>query len=222
MIDATSAAAATTTASTSSANVTQASGLTSDFNTFLQMLTAQARYQDPLEPIDSTEYAAQLAQFSMVEQQVQTNDTLTALITQMGTANMASLSGWVGMEVRAPTPMFFDGSPITVSPNPASVSDQVILVVSDLEGNEVQRMEVPVSAEPIEWAGVDDDGSPFSNGTYQFTIESHKSGELLLAEAAEVYSKISEAQVQGGAVVLILEGGQAVLASSVSALREPG
>ena len=44
------------------------SAVTSDFETFLNMLTAQAKDQDPLEPIDSTEYAAQLAQFSMVEQ----------------------------------------------------------------------------------------------------------------------------------------------------------
>ena len=53
--------------------------LSSDFETFLQMLTAQARYQDPLEPIDSSEYASQLAQFSMVEQQVLSNDLLTSL-----------------------------------------------------------------------------------------------------------------------------------------------
>lgn len=50
--------------------------LSSDFEVFLQMLTAQAEYQDPLEPIDSSEYAAQLAQFSMVEQQVMTNDLM--------------------------------------------------------------------------------------------------------------------------------------------------
>ena len=56
------------------------SALTSDFDTFLKMLTAQAKYQDPLEPLDSTEYAAQLAQFSMVEQQVQTNEQLLSLI----------------------------------------------------------------------------------------------------------------------------------------------
>ena len=68
MVDAVSATqpVATTTGTSPSST----SALTSDFETFLKMLTTQARYQDPLEPLDSQEYASQLAQFSMVEQQV--------------------------------------------------------------------------------------------------------------------------------------------------------
>ncbi len=66
--------------------------LSSDFETFLQMLTAQARYQDPLEPIDSSEYAAQLAQFSMVEQQVQSNELLQALSAQMSASAIGQLN----------------------------------------------------------------------------------------------------------------------------------
>ena len=58
--------------------------LSSDFETFLQMLTVQARYQDPLEPLSSSDYAAQLAQFSMVEQQVLTNDQLGNLAGLIG------------------------------------------------------------------------------------------------------------------------------------------
>lgn len=79
-----SAPSAIATATAATADKSSASGLASDFETFLKMLTAQARYQDPLEPIDLTEYASQLAQFSMVEQQVKTNDMLSALSGQFG------------------------------------------------------------------------------------------------------------------------------------------
>lgn len=214
-----SAAPASTMPGTNTETPAQPKALTSDFETFLKMLTAQARYQDPLDPIDSSEYAAQLAQFSMVEQQVQTNDVLAALYAQMGNSNMASLAGLVGMEARALSPAYFDGSPITVSPNPALVSDQVFLVVHDETGTEVQRLAVPVSAEPVEWAGVDDEGDPLPTGAYSFTIESLKDGEVILSEQAEVYSRVAEAQVRDGQVTLILEGGLAVLSSSVTALR---
>ena len=44
--------------------------LSSDFETFLKMLTTQMQNQDPLNPVDSTDYATQLATFSSVEQQV--------------------------------------------------------------------------------------------------------------------------------------------------------
>ena len=51
----------------------------SDFQTFLELLTAQMRHQDPLEPLDSTQFVAQLAAFSSVEQQIETNSKLDEL-----------------------------------------------------------------------------------------------------------------------------------------------
>ena len=201
------------------ASEANSSALSSDFNTFLKMLTAQARYQDPMDPIDSSAYAAQLAQFSMVEQQVKTNDALAALYGQNSENSVASLASWVGMEARAVAPAYFDGGPITVSPNPAAVSDRVDLVVYDKDGNEVQRTTVPISAEPIEWTGVDENGDLFSEGTYSFKIESFKDDELILNEMAEVYGEVAEAQLQNGQVVLIMEGGQAILSTSVTGLR---
>jgi len=220
MINAASPSTTPAPGSTASATEPQSSGLTSDFKTFLKMLTAQARYQDPLEPIDSTEYASQLAQFSMVEQQVKTNDALTAMFDQMSITNMASLASWVGMEARAVTPAYFDGSPVTISPSPASAADRVDLVVLDESGNEIQRSEIPVSAEPLQWAGVDAGGDPFAEGTYSFVVESFKGDDLILSETAEIYGKVTEAQVQADQIILILEGGQAILSTSVTGLRE--
>lgn len=196
--------------------------LSSDFETFLKMLTAQAKYQDPLEPIDSSEYAAQLAQFSMVEQQVMSNDLLAALTAQLGTGGMAQMAGWIGMEALSTAPTYFGGSPITINPNPAAISDEVYLVVYDETGTEVQRTSIPVSAEPLEWAGVADDGTPFAQGLYSFEIESRADGEIVLIDPVPTYGRITEARIQDGQTVLILEGGAAVLASTVDGLREPG
>lgn len=195
--------------------------LTSDFETFLKMLTAQAKYQDPLEPIDSTEYAAQLAQFSSVEQQVQTNDLLTAMATQLGQSSMAQFAGWIGMEARSSAPAYFDGQPITLHPNPAAVADQVTLVVYDESGSEVQRVDLPKSAEPIEWGGVSDTGAPFEAGQYSFQIESRANGQIVLSEPAEHYARIIEARNQAGDTVLILEGGATVSVGQINAVREP-
>jgi len=200
----------------------QTAGLTSDFETFIKMLTAQATNQDPLEPMDSTEYAAQLAQFSMVEQQTRSNTLLEGLQSQLGLANMAALSGWVGMEARAVAPGYFDGSnTITIAPNPAAAADAVTLVVQDANGTEVQRVSLPVSAEPYEWNGLDSDGNPLEEGEYAFVIESNKGDDVLLQEYAEIYFKVNETRMQGGEVGLITQGGSVVLASAVSALRDP-
>ena len=57
--------------------------ISSDFNTFLKMLTTQLKNQDPLNPMDNSEYAVQLATFSGVEQQVKTNTLLESLGAQL-------------------------------------------------------------------------------------------------------------------------------------------
>jgi len=195
--------------------------ISSDFDTFLQMLTVQIQNQDPLDPMDSSDFAVQLATFSGVEQQVMTNDLLTALSVQMATSDMAQMAAWVGSEARAPAAALFDGSPITVSPNPALVADSAVLVVRDASGAEVQRMDIPVSAEPIEWAGVGPGGAPFPQGLYSFEVISSANGEVLLTDQADVYSTVQEVRSEAGEMILILEGGVAVAASQVSALRNP-
>ena len=52
-----------------------------NYNQFLQLLVAELQHQDPTSPTDPTQYMSQLASFSTVEQQVQTNSTLDALLS---------------------------------------------------------------------------------------------------------------------------------------------
>lgn len=212
----------TTTTTTSTSSASSGSSLTSDFDTFIKLLTAQAQYQDPLEPLDGTEYASQLAEFSMVEQQVLTNDNLASVQEQLGLGNMASLTGWVGMEVRAAASAQFDGTnPISVSPNPVATADEVTLIVRDENGDEVNRISMPVSAEEYQWDGTDFAGDTVDPGAYSFLLESSRDGEVLLTETAEVYTDVRETQLVNGEVVLITATGTAILATTVTALRDP-
>ena len=75
--------------------------ISADFDTFLKMLTTQMQNQDPLNPIDSADYAVQLATFSGVEQQMKTNQLLDDLASQFGVMGMSQLAAWVGQEARA-------------------------------------------------------------------------------------------------------------------------
>jgi flagellar basal-body rod modification protein FlgD len=95
----TSTTTATQTAAAPAA-ATAKTPISSDFETFLLMLTTQMQNQDPLNPIESADFAVQLATFSGVEQQVKTNDLLQSLAQQMGIMGMSQLAGWVGMEAQ--------------------------------------------------------------------------------------------------------------------------
>jgi flagellar basal-body rod modification protein FlgD len=204
----------TPTTSTSSVNST----ITSDFDTFLQLLSAQLEYQDPLDPLESTDFAVQLATFSGVEQQVLSNELLVALGDTLAASSVADMANWIGTVIRAPMPAYYDGDPVTISPNPAAISDKVELVVTNEEGDEIERKEIPVSAEPFEWSGKDEYGIPYEDGIYFFEIVSYSEGQVILQEPAEVYGEVQEVVSEGGQILLVLEGDVAVASSQVSAL----
>jgi len=86
--------------------------LASDFETFLKLLTTQLQNQDPSKPLDSTEFVAQLASFSAVEQQINTNTKLDELISRINYGNTSDLSSWLGANVKSEANANFSGSPI--------------------------------------------------------------------------------------------------------------
>ena len=194
--------------------------LSSDFETFLKMLTAQIRHQDPLKPMDSTEFATQLATFSTVEQQVRTNELLTALGAQMGALSVSQLSSWVGMTARAEMPVNFTGSPVTITTQGHTLAEQAILVVHDSNGNEVQRQEIDPARQDIEWAGVSDTGNPLPAGSYTLSVESVAQGEVMATAPVHVHGRIVEARNENGRPILVMEGGQEVESADIVGLRE--
>lgn len=196
--------------------------LNSDFDTFLRMLTTQMQNQDPLNPMDSTQFAQQMASFSTVEQQMRTNQMLETVSSQLGLMNMAQLSGWIGMEVRVPAPVRFTGGTVTLSPNPAALADRAVLVVRDADGRTVSREDIALTAETLDWGGTAADGAPLPHGTYSFELESYSGDSLLGTNTVEVYAPVLEARSTGGGIMLMTPGDISVAAGAVSALRRPG
>ena len=195
--------------------------ISSDFETFLKMLTAQMENQDPLDPVEGSDYAVQLATFSGVEQQVRTNDLLEGLGTKLGLMGLSDIAGWVGMEARVAAPVQFDQSPITLVPQPASGADQTRLVVKNAAGEIVENQMIPLTSEPIQWAGVNESGTPYPSGVYSFELVSMGAGRHISSDPVEAFSRITETQSTDGKLWLILESGQKVEADQVSAIREP-
>lgn len=75
--------------------------LFNNFETFLTLLTTQLRNQDPLSPLDSNEFTAQLTQMAGVEQQLLTNDLLTSLVAAQAGGGLDNASNYIGKNVTA-------------------------------------------------------------------------------------------------------------------------
>ena len=198
------------------------SALAGDFTTFLKMLTTQLQNQDPLNPIESSDYAVQLATFSGVEQQVRTNQLLEALAGQLGGTGIAQYAGWVGMEAQVTAAVAFTGAPVTLTPSPASDADSATLVVLDAQNREVARLDMPLTTGQMVWDGTDATGQVLPDGLYAFRVESQKAGELIGNDPVAAFGRIAEVRAGASGPVLVLEGGTAVPPSDVAALRPYG
>jgi flagellar basal-body rod modification protein FlgD len=212
---------AQSTAQTTAAAPRGGGALSSDFETFLKMLTTQMRNQDPLNPVESSDFAVQLATFSTVEQQVLTNDLLTGLGAQMGALGLGQLSGWIGLEAEAKTPIVFDGTPVPLTATVDPLADAAQLVVTNAAGIVAQRREIAPQNGRITWAGQDSAGLPLQSGIYEVSVQSLAGGEVIARHDAHVHSRIVEARQEGGETRLVLANGRSVAASAVLGLRPP-
>lgn len=222
MVTAVTGTAPAATAATGQA-AESAAMISSDFQTFLLMLTTQMQNQDPLNPIESSDYAVQLATFSGVEQQVKSNQLLENLSAQMGLLGMAQFASWVGMEARSAAPVLYDGTnPVALSPSPADAASRAVLVAVNAMGQEADRREVAVSSDPISWTGITSTGTAVMPGQYTFYLESYDAnGALLSNEMVETYSTITEARSGAEGTSLLLAGGASIGTDAVTALRAP-
>jgi len=108
---------ATDTSSTNSTGSTSTSKTSStgvDYNTFLQLLIAEMKNQDPTNPTDTSQYMSQFAQLSTVEQAMQTNTKLDSLLSSQ---SLSQADGLIGKNVS-----FTDSTGATFTGKVASIS----------------------------------------------------------------------------------------------------
>lgn len=94
-----------------------------DYETFLKLLVSQMRNQDPTNPMDSTEYVAQLATFSQVEQSIQINKKLEALLES---SSMAQVDAVLGRHVTS-----FDGTQSGIVKEVMIASDGIVAITTE-------------------------------------------------------------------------------------------
>jgi len=199
----------------------ESSESTSDFQTFLSLLTAQLRNQDPLKPVESTEFVAQLASFSAVEQQVQSNEKLESILEALANGATGGLAQWIGREVRNPGSASYENRPVDVQTLVHRDADAAQLVVYDANGNKVATQSIDPAEEYADWSGILDNGQRAVVGhAYSFKVESLGNGETILETNGLVYSKVDEVRLIEGQTILQFADGTKMFADDVSSMRD--
>jgi flagellar basal-body rod modification protein FlgD len=184
-------------------------GLASDFDTFLKLLTAQIRNQDPLEPGDATKYASQLATFSNVEQGVRTNALLERMIEQQGRSELAQLADWVGRDVLHDGPVHLGADPVTLEMSLPRGLETAELVIGS-GGRELGRIPIDPDGGEFVWRGEDGEGGRVAPGTYELAVEGTIGAAPVDPVAPFHRATVTEVVRRGGETLLVLPGQVAI------------
>ncbi len=146
-----------------------------DREAFLNLLVAQLQNQDPMEPQANSEFVAQLAQFSSLEQLTNANDALGSLYTALASMNNASMTQLLGAQVTASGDTFYYGGSgeQTVYYDIDSDASSATITITDADGSVVCSEELGALEQgegSYTWDGTDQSGDTVDEGEYSFSI----------------------------------------------------
>ncbi len=147
--------------------------LADNFETFLTLLTEQMKNQDPLSPMDSTEFVNQLVQFSSVEQQINQNNNIETLIGLQLAASQAGAASYLGREVTMTTPLAeLEGGEASWTYKLGSNAHEGKLLIENTEGKLVHVVDAELGAGKHEfvWDGKDALGAQLPDGVYRMSV----------------------------------------------------
>jgi len=198
--------------------------LFNNFETFLTLLTAQLRNQDPLSPVDSNEFTGQLTQMAGVEQQLLTNDLLTSLLAAQQGTGLTSAATYIGKDATAvwSTTRIEDGK-ASWSYELAGNAAEVTLQVLDGNGRVVWSGPADGKTDGVHdftWNGQTTGGGQVADGgVYTLKVLAKNGAGQAVDNQVLIRGRISGVELYDGQPYLMI-GSSILPLSSVIALQE--
>jgi flagellar basal-body rod modification protein FlgD len=206
----TTVASTNTTASASQAiDAALGGGKTLGKQEFLNLLVAQLQNQDPLNPVDDKEFVAQLAQFSSLEQAMQTNERLGLLQGTSTALNNAQVAGLIGQTIEANgnKVALADARPIPVTYDLGSDATETTITIRDANGKAVRTMSAGAATagkHDAFWDGMDDSGNALPNGTYTIEVNAKNASGGQVTTSTRVRGTVTQVTFENGSAELII------------------
>jgi flagellar basal-body rod modification protein FlgD len=194
--------------------------LAGNFQTFLTLLTTQLQNQNPLSPLDTNQFTQQLVQFASVEQQLKTNDQLTALVALQQTAQSTQALTFVGKTA------VVDGSTAALSNSSATwnlgvpVNSNVHVSITNSTGQTVFNGDYSVNAgnnQPFIWNGKGNDGTQWPDGKYKLTATAVDSANNPVAVTTQILGVVNSVDLTQSPPLLSING-QTYTVSQIKAI----
>lgn len=167
---------------------------------FLTLLVAQLQNQDPLNPDDPTEFTAQLAQFSSLEQLQNLNDSMDNLVTSNANSDKFSTLSTIGKEVAYQSSSFtYSGEPVTIGYELDGQASDVTLALQ-LDGATVALIngeDLSAGTHYLTWDGLTQNGEQAAQGKYKIVLQAKAAEGESVAATSLVRSEVTGVDLEG-------------------------
>jgi flagellar basal-body rod modification protein FlgD len=201
-------------------------GQTLDRQAFLKLLIAQVRQQDPLKPMEGTEFVTQLAQFSVVEQAIEQSRQLDVVGAQIrGLSNNAS-TDLVGrtVTVRGNTVAWDGAQSVPVNTTLQGDASEVTLAIRNAAGDTVRTVRMPAQRAgtvSYTWDGKDDRGAAVPRGAYSVAVTARNAQGVTVPATQDVTGRVLRVGYERGYPELEIEGGARAPISDLVSVSAP-
>lgn len=171
-----------------------------EFDNFLKLLTAQLRNQDPLSPLDSTQFVEQLATFSSLEQQVRGNASLESMASMIGDIHAMFASEWIGKSVTVESSWVpYSGQSVDFMVNAPDAADKAILNIKDSAGETIWTKALDLSDDTHNWNGQTLSGDEAqTDQIFEFGIDLYSGTNFLGTAAPQVKTTVTNVANENG------------------------
>jgi flagellar basal-body rod modification protein FlgD len=214
---------AITAATGGASSVVNSNTIASNFTTFLQLLTTQLKNQNPLDPLDTNQFTAQLVQFAQVEQQMKSNDQLSTLIAIEKSAQATVALSYVGQTV------VVDGATAQLTQGKASWNMNVskpasaTVTIRDSSGQTAYTGTFAVNPgnQGFSWDGRGNDGKLWPDGKYTLTATGADASGQSTGISTEVKAVVDSVDLTQTPVILSINGQDYTLDKIKRIVRAP-
>ena len=193
-------------ATTGSSNAATAQ-LSSNFSTFLTLLTTQLKNQDPTSPMDSNQFTQQLVMYSQVEQQIDTNTNLKSLLAQGNSQAAALATTYLGKNVSVTSGQAsLAGGAANWTYSLGSAAAATTLTVTNASGQIVFNGpgETASGAHAFAWNGKDNNGNALPDGSYKLSVAASDANGTAVSASVASAGTVSQIDMTSGTPLLVI------------------
>jgi flagellar basal-body rod modification protein FlgD len=176
---------------------------------FLTMLVAQLQNQDPLNPMDGTDFSAQLAQFSQLEQLIYLNKSMDSLAASFSDTSSGNAVDYIGRQVAGNVDSIeLEQGFATGGVYNLSETSDVIITIANAQGKTVKTIaqgQQEAGTHSISWDGKDSQGKQVADGSYKYSVAAN-SGYGFTNIPAEVSGIVEAVAYKNGKPYLLVQG----------------